>query len=91
MSDVIFSEKPFNYLIMLKCALDMAKAVHFLHSNGVLHRDIKPDNFLVISLSSKAPVTCKIADFGTSRYIHPFWLFVYFGIANFSSLVDHFF
>lgn len=35
----------------------------------MLHRDVKPDNFLVISLSTKAPVTVKIADFGTSRSI----------------------
>ena len=35
----------------------------------MLHRDIKPDNFLIISLSAKAPVSCKIADFGTSRSI----------------------
>jgi serine/threonine protein kinase len=42
-----------------------------VNRNGVLHRDIKPDNFLIISLSAKAPVSCKIADFGTSRYSLP--------------------
>jgi serine/threonine protein kinase len=114
-SDVVFSDKNFNYLLMLKVALDMAKAISFLHTyppptspptpptlpptkqeffalcfpaspqsqayqpppptttttnrNGVLHRDIKPDNFLIVSLSSKAPVSVKIADFGTSRSI----------------------
>jgi serine/threonine protein kinase len=95
-SDVVFSDKNFNYLLMLKVALDMAKAISFLHTyrptsslcvllsdddddhthdnnnngrNGVLHRDIKPDNFLIVSLSAKAPVSVKIADFGTSRSI----------------------
>ncbi|ELR16527.1 protein kinase domain containing protein [Acanthamoeba castellanii str. Neff] len=62
-SDVVFSEQNFNYLLMLKVALDMAKAISFLHT------DIKPDNFLIVSLSAKAPVSCKIADFGTSRSI----------------------
>jgi tRNA A-37 threonylcarbamoyl transferase component Bud32 len=66
-ADVIFSTRKLKYLTTLKFALDMAKALDFLHTNGVLHRDIKPDNFLVISFSAKAPVSCKIADFGTSR------------------------
>ncbi len=49
----------------------------FHYSNGVLHRDIKADNFLLISLSTKTPVTCKIADFGTSRYMSLHQLLVF--------------
>eukprot|EP01090_Pellita_catalonica_P004894 TRINITY_DN14702_c0_g1_i1.p1 TRINITY_DN14702_c0_g1~~TRINITY_DN14702_c0_g1_i1.p1 ORF type:complete len:221 (-),score=27.71 TRINITY_DN14702_c0_g1_i1:244-906(-) len=45
----------------------MAHSINFLHLNGIIHRDIKPDNFLVISLSSAAPVSVKITDFGTAR------------------------
>eukprot|EP01088_Endostelium_zonatum_P011568 TRINITY_DN25716_c0_g1_i1.p2 TRINITY_DN25716_c0_g1~~TRINITY_DN25716_c0_g1_i1.p2 ORF type:complete len:1320 (-),score=285.30 TRINITY_DN25716_c0_g1_i1:4094-8053(-) len=51
----------------LKIALNMAQAIHFLHSNKVMHRDIKPENFLVISHSSVAPQMVRLADFGTSR------------------------
>jgi hypothetical protein len=31
-SDIVFSDKNFNYLMMLKVALDMAKAISFLHT-----------------------------------------------------------
>ena len=29
--DLVFSDKSFNYLLMLKVALDMSKAISFLH------------------------------------------------------------
>ena len=32
MADVVLSDRPFNYLVMLKFALDMAKALSFLHT-----------------------------------------------------------
>lgn len=31
-SDVVFSDKNFNYLLVLKVSLDMAKAIAFLHT-----------------------------------------------------------
>jgi serine/threonine protein kinase len=31
LADLVFSEKPFTYLLLLKVALDMSKAVAFLH------------------------------------------------------------
>lgn len=40
----------------------MIKGLEYLHLNGILHRDIKPDNYLV-SLNG----TIKIADFGLSK------------------------
>lgn len=49
----IDSEKVFNVF------LQMAEAVSFLHSNNVVHMDIKPDNFLEFS-----PQSFRLADFG---------------------------
>ena len=35
----------------------------------VIHRDIKPDNLLLVSVSTKTPVRAKISDFGTSKLV----------------------
>ena len=42
--------------------------VHYLHSRGVVHRDLKLDNVLMSSDSENADV--KIADFGLSTICH---------------------
>ena len=50
-----------------KILLDCARGIKYLHDNRILHRDIKPDNFLVVSLDENVPVNCKLTDFGSSR------------------------
>ncbi|KAH3760222.1 protein serine/threonine kinase [Pelomyxa schiedti] len=57
-------------LLKLKCVIDCAKGMTFLHQLSILHRDLKPDNLLVSSLNVDVEVNCKINDFGTSRNIN---------------------
>lgn len=42
-------------------AIDIVKALAYLHKNGVVHRDLKPENLL---LSNEKKFVVKLADFG---------------------------
>jgi len=65
----VMEKQPLTIPFKVICLLETAKALQFLHSNGIIHRDIKPQNILVFSLEYKAPVHVKLTDFGTSRFI----------------------
>lgn len=53
----------FSENIVRKIALDIGKALEYIHSAGIVHGDVKPDNFFV-SVDGKY----KISDFNVSGY-----------------------
>ncbi|XP_077591796.1 proto-oncogene serine/threonine-protein kinase mos [Stigmatopora nigra] len=54
-------EEPLEPDRWIRCSLDIAHGLHFLHSHRIVHLDIKPANVLVSSEDNY-----KIADFGCS-------------------------
>lgn len=53
-----------EYLIFKVICYQMARAVFYLHSKGVTHRNIKPDNFLM-----KKNGRVALSDFGSAKII----------------------
>jgi len=47
-------------------ASQLLSALGYLHSQGVTHRDVKPDNILI---SSRSPLQVKLTDFGLSKVV----------------------
>ena len=56
------SPGPLSYHVQLNICLDIALAMVYLHSNGLIHRDLTGNNVLMI-----AGTRAKITDFGMSK------------------------
>mmetsp|Transcript_76585 Transcript_76585/g.212751 ORF Transcript_76585/g.212751 Transcript_76585/m.212751 type:complete len:337 (-) Transcript_76585:87-1097(-) len=52
------------------CVRNLLDAVAFIHSRGVMHRDMKPENILMVSRCSNTDI--KISDFGLARMSRDF-------------------
>ena len=58
------SNKPLPYHVQFDLCFDIALAIAYLHSNGIIHRDLSGNNVLIVA-GSRAKVT----DFGMSKLV----------------------
>ena len=72
LNDLIHHHEIINEKIRIKILLDSAKGISYLHHNGILHRDIKPDNILIFDIEhyTNEFINSKLTDFGSSRNVN---------------------
>lgn len=68
-------------LSLYQISRQIASGLDFMHNRRVIHRDIKPDNILVFSLTPE--VNVKITDFGTANFLAPIGMKVLAGTPGF--------
>ncbi|ELP88607.1 protein kinase, putative, partial [Entamoeba invadens IP1] len=56
--------------LRIKFLVDVANGILYLHENGFLHRNIKPDNILIFSMDFCESVNAKLTDFGSARSVN---------------------
>ena len=65
----LYYQRKFSAKTILMIAIQCLDRLEFIHNNGIIHRDIKPDNFLIGSTSATKPLIY-LVDYGLSkRYI----------------------
>ena len=67
--DHLHRGEPFSSLACLEILVQASLALEYLHSlrEEIVHRDVKPDNMLVVHRRPGGEILLKFADFGTSH------------------------
>jgi len=68
LADHLRVQGPFNEMTSLFMGLGIARSLRHAHLAGVLHRDVKPANVILVHLSDGA-YQAKLADFGIGRFL----------------------
>ena len=53
--------------LVWRVLLDVATALDYAHERGIVHRDIKPGNIMLIGPKAACPIAVKITDFGIAK------------------------
>ena len=60
--------RPFPRVVLHRIAIQVASALHYLHSINIIWRSVKADNILLWSLSPDHLINCKICDFNIAAH-----------------------
>jgi serine/threonine-protein kinase len=63
LSDLVQVNKPLPTKMVVDVGIQLVKALDYAHKKGIVHRDVKPGNIMMI----KDTTTIKVADFGICR------------------------
>ena len=64
-------QRPFSRIVLHRIAIQVASALHYLHSINIIFRDLKADHVLLWSLLPDHLINCKVTDFNLACYADP--------------------
>jgi len=80
-----YNHKPLPFDVAVEVIWRLAKAIEYLHTNGICHYDIRPEN-MVFTLDSNDIQCCKLGNFDRSlRSIENDIVFSLYGTPNYQS------
>jgi len=65
----VLAHGPLQFEDFLGFARQSLEAIIAAHALGLIHRDLKPGNFIIVRPSATSPLQVKILDFGLAKYI----------------------
>ena len=68
---ILKKKVPVHRLTIFRIAAEVAAALHFLHGQGIIFRDLKAANVLLWTLDPASLCHCKVTDFGIATHIAP--------------------
>ena len=68
---ILKKKLPVHRLTIFRIAAEVAAALRYLHSRGIIFRDLKASNILLWTLDPDSLCHCKVADFGIATHLAP--------------------
>jgi serine/threonine protein kinase len=65
----VLARGPLQFEDFLRFAQQSLEAIIAAHALGLIHRDLKPGNFMLTRASADSPFQVKILDFGLAKYL----------------------